>query len=137
MALADRDTRLALDALAPYPLRPFIFAARTGVTEASLIGKTVVGKWRRYPQTLRIDRTGSLTGPSFLGEYANWPNEPRRVLEFVRTYGPLGQPFAADGEFNFSLQTWKRQQRDFRRRWEAEMLQGRKYVPLALYRGMK
>ena len=105
-------------ALAPYPRRPFVLEVRTGVDGASVHGAgSIHGRWKEYGPILRIDSKIRL-----LEDFANWADDPRSILRFTKRYGPLDLPFKGGQEFHFTIKQWRRRQKEFRDRWEKEMV---------------
>src|SRR5271169_3768862 len=71
------------------------------------------GKWVDSWQHYYGERSTTLAG-----HFANWEWENEQILEFTRRYGPLTHsPYHQPLEFSFSLESWKRNQWEFRRLW--------------------
>lgn len=84
----------------------------------------IIGYWDHVPRYFFIDKQ-----PTLIEQFANWPDEPQKILQFTKRFGPLYLPATGDEQFEFSLSEWLAHQREFRARWEEYM---RKPGPIRL-----
>jgi hypothetical protein len=71
-----------------------------------------------------------LSTPDLLDAYANCPNTPKKVFQFVRRYGPVCVPAAPGQEFTLTMDDWLMAQADFRRYWDRIVIQPGRRITL-------
>jgi len=95
-----------------------------GVASARLQGEglhqCVVGMWKS-----ERDYWYGPEGRNLAEEFADWPGDAQSILDFTRRYGPVeerGRTVHKDhhqGDFWFTLEEWRKAQREIHRLWEA------------------
>ena len=98
--------------LPDYRFSRFRFYAPFGVADVRVEGENVIGKWRDPLQRYYGDR-----GATLAERYANWGWESEQIVQFTKKYGPLSPgPYNSGSlEFTFSLESWTRNQWEFRK----------------------
>ena len=106
--------------LPDYRFTRFRFYAPAGVANVRVEGENVIGKWAASWHRYYGER-----GATLAERFANWGRKHERILEFTKRHGPLTHsPYHQPLEFSFSLESWTRNQWEFRKLW-ASMQQGR------------
>ena len=89
------------------------FYTPAGITHVQVEGENVVGKWVDSWRHYYGERSTTIAEG-----FANWGWESEQILKFTRRYGPLTHsPYHQPLEFSFPLESWKRNQWEFRRVW--------------------
>jgi hypothetical protein len=87
-----------------------------GVTDVRVEGENVLGKWRDS-----LERYYDGKGRTVAERFANCKDEREHIVQFTRRFGPLtpdpGQQGPRLRSFTFSLESWRRNQWEFRKSW--------------------
>lgn len=122
-----------MSTLPGYRFERLRFYAPIQVGDVRLEADQVVGRW-----TLEVQRHYSSANETRLAErFVNLDGSPDSILRFTRKYGPLIRANSDEkGGFRFPLDTWRKNQGEFRLFWRAFSSKGKpkdfspSYTPL-------
>lgn len=109
--------------------RPMTFCTLAGVAHAELHGDEIVGAQKNPLTEVRASN-----GSALCALFANWPNDPKGILNFTKRYGVLREPPRPGAPFSFPIADWRLDQALLRRRWEFASYMHNKWG-LTNYRG--
>jgi hypothetical protein len=97
-------------------LQAMEFCTPIGTEGVRLEGMRVFGRWQSElsPWWGNWGRNRVL-----LQDFVNWPDSPKEIVHFTKSYGPLDSDGVEGKDFSFSVQGWQSTQKRFRLMWES------------------
>jgi hypothetical protein len=92
--------------------RSFQFYTLAGVENVHLEGERVVGRWKSSLVRIYARENGAL-----IHDFLNWRIEPKSIVLFTKTHGPLDREAMPGCEFSFQSSAWTKLQAAMRSIW--------------------